>query len=95
MYYGSLKQQVLKYQLHPQLHYWDSAYFTLMFQILNLSQWNLEPQMAEQFANERKRLSSDHSSMQSAGAAQTAKKAENHSKECPINTTGGKSWVLW
>ena len=47
------------------------------------SHFYFEPRITEQFANERKTLSSDHSARQSTGVAQTAKKAENHSKEAP------------
>jgi hypothetical protein len=59
--------------------------------------------MTEQFANERKTIKLESGQIQSLGVlflsfrgvqpkpAKTAMKAENHSKEGPINTTVGKS----
>jgi len=42
-------------QLYPQLHYWDADFFTLKIKILSFPGKNLEPRMAEPFANKRKK----------------------------------------
>ena len=61
--------------------------------------------MAERFANERKNIKFESARIQSLGVlfllsggmqptpAKIAMKAENHSKEGPINTILGKSWI--